>query len=197
MAGSRAQGKAATRERLLDAALDVFASQGFGGATVRQIATGAGCTTGALFAHFPSKEAVFLVLLEERYVEKVVALGQLLAGAPTPAKAVRALDDRFRGLVQQEGNWDLLATEFWLYAARHPEVAPRLAGAQRQLRDGVEELLRRHAPEMTPGRRRRLAVALLACGDGLGQLRRFDPGAVPGGLFGSCVAGLIAYFADH
>lgn len=192
---ARAVAKAATRERLLDAGLRVFSLRGYEGATVRQIADEADCTTGALFAHFPTKQALFLVLLDERYLTKIAALSDTLAAASTPAEAMRALDLRFAGLRENEGDWDLLATEFWLYAARHPEVAPQLAAAHRLLRSGVTELLQRHLPGVAPRKLDRLAGALVACGDGLGHQRRVDAAAVPKGLFGDCVEALIGHFA--
>jgi AcrR family transcriptional regulator len=46
---------AETRERLLRAAADVFAGQGFDGTRVARIAEAAGVSNGALYAHFASK----------------------------------------------------------------------------------------------------------------------------------------------
>jgi AcrR family transcriptional regulator len=46
---------AETRERLLRAAADVFAEHGYDGTRVADIATAAGVSNGALYAHFTSK----------------------------------------------------------------------------------------------------------------------------------------------
>jgi AcrR family transcriptional regulator len=46
---------AETRERLLLAAADVFAERGYDGTRVADIATAAGVSNGAMYAHFPSK----------------------------------------------------------------------------------------------------------------------------------------------
>src|ERR1700737_3678872 len=59
----RDQSKANTRERLLDAARSVFASSGFHGASVEEIASAAGFSTGALYSNFDGKEDLFLVLM--------------------------------------------------------------------------------------------------------------------------------------
>ena len=48
-----------TRERLVDAALQVFASHGFEGATTREIARRAGVALAALPYHFTTKEALW------------------------------------------------------------------------------------------------------------------------------------------
>ncbi len=48
---------------ILDAAREVFASEGLEGASVRAIAARAGYTPAALYFHFPSKEAIYAELL--------------------------------------------------------------------------------------------------------------------------------------
>ena len=53
------------RKRILDAALGVFSAQGFRGATLDQIAEGAGLSKPNLLYYFDSKEAIHQLLLEE------------------------------------------------------------------------------------------------------------------------------------
>ncbi len=55
----------ATRDRILDAALEVFSERGFDGATVRQIAAKVGVTDPALYAHFKGKKEIFEALMCE------------------------------------------------------------------------------------------------------------------------------------
>lgn len=50
---------------ILEAGLDVFAAQGFRGATLDQIAEVAGLSKPNLLYYFPSKDAVYLALLEQ------------------------------------------------------------------------------------------------------------------------------------
>ncbi|MGW4338553.1 TetR/AcrR family transcriptional regulator [Rhodococcus koreensis] len=47
-----------TRERILEAAIRLFAIHGFEACTVKQIATEVGIKPPGLYAHFPSKEAI-------------------------------------------------------------------------------------------------------------------------------------------
>jgi AcrR family transcriptional regulator len=56
--------RAATRTRLLDAALLLFARDGFANTSVKAIAAEAGLATGLLYSHFPSKDALLLALFE-------------------------------------------------------------------------------------------------------------------------------------
>ncbi len=57
--------KLATRERILDAALEVFARKGYHRAIVDDIVRASGTSKGAVYHHFPNKEAVFLALVDE------------------------------------------------------------------------------------------------------------------------------------
>jgi len=54
----------AKRELLLRAAREEFAEQGLEGATMRGIALRAGCSTGAIYPLFESKEAIYADLLQ-------------------------------------------------------------------------------------------------------------------------------------
>jgi TetR/AcrR family transcriptional regulator, repressor of fatR-cypB operon len=48
----------ATRQRVLDAALEVFCEQTYGGARIEQIAERAGVAMGTIYKHFASKQAL-------------------------------------------------------------------------------------------------------------------------------------------
>lgn len=58
-----AETRAKTRDKILEAACRLIASQGFDGTTTRDIATEAGIATGTLFNYYPSKEALGMSLL--------------------------------------------------------------------------------------------------------------------------------------
>ena len=57
--------QARNHETILDAALEVFAAQGFRGATLDQIAEVAGLSKPNLLYYYPSKDAVYLALLDQ------------------------------------------------------------------------------------------------------------------------------------
>lgn len=60
-----AETKAATRQRILDAARQLFARAGYRTSTTRDIADAAGIAAGTLFNYFPTKEAVLASLAAE------------------------------------------------------------------------------------------------------------------------------------
>ena len=61
---------AATRQRILDAALAEFAQNGLAGARVDEIAARSGANKRMLYAHFGSKEELWLEVLERAYGAK-------------------------------------------------------------------------------------------------------------------------------
>jgi AcrR family transcriptional regulator len=65
-AGLRQSQKAATRQRVLAAARDLFASQGYEAATVRQIANLAGVAVGSVFTCFASKGEILSEVMKDR-----------------------------------------------------------------------------------------------------------------------------------
>src|SRR5438445_12759676 len=63
----------ATRRRVLDGERSAFAAHGYEGATVKLLEEETGLSRGAIFHHFPDKEALFLALAEED-ADEVAAL---------------------------------------------------------------------------------------------------------------------------
>jgi AcrR family transcriptional regulator len=73
--------KPATRDKILQAALEVFAEKGYHRALVDDIVRTSRTSKGAVYHHFPNKEALFLALVDEfsARLEEAVAAG--IAGA--------------------------------------------------------------------------------------------------------------------
>jgi AcrR family transcriptional regulator len=66
----------ATREKILQAALEIFAEKGYHRALVDDIVRASQTSKGAVYHHFPNKEALFLALVDEfsaRLAESVTA----------------------------------------------------------------------------------------------------------------------------
>ncbi|WP_162501379.1 TetR/AcrR family transcriptional regulator [Methylobacterium crusticola] len=80
-----------TRRRLvLEGAWRVFARVGLDGATMRAIAAASGCTTGALYPLFPSKEAIYAALLAESLARLETAVTEAARAQAQPDAALRA-----------------------------------------------------------------------------------------------------------
>ena len=76
---ARSTAETATRDRLLQAAMYVFASKGYHGAVVDDIVAASDTSKGAFYHYFPSKQAIFLALMDalgslvEKGVESAIA----------------------------------------------------------------------------------------------------------------------------
>jgi len=65
-AGARRTQKAATRNRVLEAARELFDTQGYQGTTIREIARSAGVSVGSVFTTFASKGEILSQVMEAR-----------------------------------------------------------------------------------------------------------------------------------
>jgi AcrR family transcriptional regulator len=81
----------ATRQRILDAALVEFAEKGMAGSRVDQIAARAGANKRMLYAHFGSKEELWLTVLERAYAAKREEERALSVDSLPPAEAMARL----------------------------------------------------------------------------------------------------------
>lgn len=62
---AKALTEAATRDRILSAAVDVFARQGYHGTGVEDIVQASNTSKGAFYHYFPSKQSIFLTVMDE------------------------------------------------------------------------------------------------------------------------------------
>jgi AcrR family transcriptional regulator len=73
--------KVATRDRILQAALQVFAQKGYHRAAVDDIVHASGTSKGAVYHHFPNKEALFLALVDDFSARLAEAIAEAITGA--------------------------------------------------------------------------------------------------------------------
>jgi TetR/AcrR family fatty acid metabolism transcriptional regulator len=69
----------ATRRRILDAAMDVFAGKGYHDAAVDDIVRASATSKGAVYFHFPSKEQLFLALIDALAARLLRAVDRAIA----------------------------------------------------------------------------------------------------------------------
>src|SRR5687767_7142669 len=136
---SRKENQVQTRERLLDAALEVFSRRGYYAASVDEIAAEAGFSKGAVYSNFSSKEDLFLALIDRRFATDVQGYPGI---AHFMSKGLQfEKDPEFKELVTQDRTWNMLMMEFFLYAIRDETNRKKLATRLEQLRKIMEENL--------------------------------------------------------
>jgi AcrR family transcriptional regulator len=178
---TRAEAKARTRERLLDAAARVFAQKGLAGASVDEIAEAAGYSIGAVYSNFGGKEQLFVELLQERANDRVNRAAEIIAEAE-PAEANGALGRLLVEVADKDADFAPLQAEFWLYAVRNPDLMETYAERMREPRRLLTDLVARSVPDAD--RAAELSSIVIALFQGLVRMRRVDPDSVPDELFG-------------
>jgi AcrR family transcriptional regulator len=90
---------------LLEAALEQFYRVGFSAARIEEIARAAGVTVGTVYRYFPSKEALFLAVVE-RHLDASWSRGREIAeayGSMTAREVVSLLLDRWEAVLREPG----------------------------------------------------------------------------------------------
>ncbi len=80
-----------TRQRLLDAALNVFSRQGYAATRLEDIADAAEVTRGAIYHHFGGKVELYNALVAERFARANQIIQDVMAEEGTPLQILRRL----------------------------------------------------------------------------------------------------------
>ncbi len=121
-----------TKTKILDAAQLLFAELGFENTQLDEVAARAGCSRGAIYAHYASKEELFLELMEQRVHTKFVTMRKMLENEPDVSKRLGVFK---RWITNQvcDPSWGTLMLEFKLYAIRRPELREKLRNLYEEL----------------------------------------------------------------
>ncbi len=112
----------ATRQRILDAARQVFIGKGFDRATIDDVVAASGLSVGAIYNYFPNKDELIRVSIDagsRRETEALLAETRAVGSIP------ERLDRSFRGFwtttIDVRGGPAFL-TEAWAEASREPLI---------------------------------------------------------------------------
>ena len=162
--GSVADG---TRQRILDAAADLFIEQGYAGTSVRDISERMGMTKGSLYYHFASKEDVLNALV----TPLIEDLDAFISDASAVARADAGLIERLVDLLDRHGVLlrSLMSDPSVLHNIAMRRSAPQRLGALERALGGATD-----AASVLRGR---CALGLI---NSATLAPRFDTGAPPG-----------------
>ncbi|WP_433723649.1 TetR/AcrR family transcriptional regulator [Nocardia sp. CA-129566] len=117
-----------TRKRLLTAAYEVFAEEGFGRASVERVCERAGFTRGAFYSNFTSLDELFLAMWEQRSADMIAGVRATLDGFSVPGVVdVRTAVERLDRAVPIDEDWYRITAEFTTHALRTPGLRQVMA----------------------------------------------------------------------
>lgn len=111
-----------TRTRILNAALKLFAKQGYDGTTTRDLAERAGVAEGTLFRHFTNKKAILIEVATQGWVEILTDLLTELSEMGSYKAVAQVMRRRMLNMHQ---NADLFKVCF-MEAQFHPDLRDRI-----------------------------------------------------------------------
>jgi AcrR family transcriptional regulator len=128
-----------TRLRLLDAALKRFSVAGYNAASVDDICAGAGVSKGAFYHHFPTKQAVFLALLDG-WLKTLDAAMDSLRQPSVPETFVQMTGMLPLVFASAEDRLPMFL-EFWLQASRDEAVWKATIAPYRHYKEHFAKLI--------------------------------------------------------
>ncbi|MCV7433217.1 TetR/AcrR family transcriptional regulator [Mycolicibacterium bacteremicum] len=194
---TRAESKEQTRQRLLDAAAQVFARRGYAAASVEEIAETAGFSVGAVYSNFAGKDDLFSALMTDRAVNRMDTVAEIIGDAHAESQdPLRALGAMLIAMADKEIDVAVLRTEFWLHAVRNPELMKIEAAASAKTLDSVRgilsNMLERNGVDVERVSVDDFATTTLAMFGGLIRQRRIEPERVTEQMFGEALRRQIA-----
>jgi AcrR family transcriptional regulator len=155
--GSAGSTSERTRARVVASARSQFASDGYAGVSVADIALEAGVTKGAVYHHFATKKDLFLAALEDVEAEIQARSRQAAKGQRTPlARLQRGFGSYLDAVLDPEiGRISLIDAPAVLGAGKHLELSRRYA------HDDVVFTLGVGLPEVDPDELDALSSTLL------------------------------------
>ncbi len=131
--------QAQKRERILEAALEVFSAQGFRGATIDQIAEAAGMSKPNLLYYFRSKEDIHATLIQ-RLLDTWLAPLRELDAQGDPMTEIRSYIRRKLEMARDYPRESRLFANEMLQGA--PRIMPMLEGELKALVDEKAEIVK-------------------------------------------------------
>jgi AcrR family transcriptional regulator len=128
-----------TRGRILDAAVKRFAVAGYDAASVDEICAEAGVSKGAFYHHFPTKQAVFLALMQGWLA--MIDMGMQAVRKETVPDTLITMTNLLPGVFAAAENRLPMFLEFWLQASRDETVWKAIIAPYRHYQEYFSKLI--------------------------------------------------------
>ncbi|MEU7277286.1 TetR/AcrR family transcriptional regulator [Streptomyces sp. NPDC045431] len=176
---TREETRKQTRDRLLEAAAELFTERGVNGTSVEQIAERAGFSRGAFYGNFGDKNELVRELLLRRTQAELREVQAMAADAASFAEVLDRLRAWNRARAEHLPSWLTLRLELLLHAVRNPDLRRPLAEREELARgaigEGIRQELVRRGVATPPADPASLALIVHALEDGLLIQRLLTP----------------------
>jgi AcrR family transcriptional regulator len=135
-----------TREEILGLSVPLFATVGFDGVSMRDIAAAVGVTPAALYHHFSDKEQLCLEAVGYAFMEKVGPLKSLLVSAGEPWSRLEAFVIQFTRMLAREKDFRRLM-QWVLLDSNEPRLQSLVDCVFRDLFNALHKLASKLTPE--------------------------------------------------
>jgi len=95
------------RKQIMDAALELFASEGYSHCSIAQLAAQAGISKGLIYNYFESKEALLIAIIEEGVQDIMTMMDPNQDGILEPEEVEGFIRNTFRGIQENLQFWTL------------------------------------------------------------------------------------------
>ena len=131
----------ATRESILQAAVDVFSIRGYEATGVAEICETAGTSKGAFYHHFPSKQSLYLELLQDWLSSIDLQFARIREESDTVPEALTMMTSLFTEVFSSADKQVPIFLEFLTTAARDTAVWRSAIEPYRRYRSYFAEML--------------------------------------------------------
>ena len=157
-----ASDSAQTRTRILDSARSCFVTHGYDQTTMKNIASDAGMTAGALYHHFDSKQDLFAAAYHRHQVEAFQAFEVVEDTADTFVEHISGIMDVAADLHESDCQLAAFTAVATIELQRHPELRVLVGDAARTVHRFFDRLLSAYPAEVADADRAAVVNMLVA-----------------------------------
>lgn len=133
----------ATRESIVDAALDLFSSKGFHQTNSKEIAARAGVAVGTFYSYFKDKRELFLEVLKRHKDQAMQAMNLELAALPVKgAEPMQIMSGLVRAVLKSHDFSPEFHREALALVLSDPELEAREQEDKERILEGAERFMR-------------------------------------------------------
>ena len=136
-----------TKTRILHAAAKCFATLGYDATGVAKICRDAGVSKGAFYYHFPSKEAVFLALRDQWFINLDNKLAEIRAQSATAREQLQIIAKAANQILKIPDEQLPIFLEFWRQATRDRKFRQSIRAPYDRYKEYFREIINRGIEE--------------------------------------------------